>query len=247
MTTVGVEVFADPAALAVGAAARIAGALANAPGPRVSLGLAGGTSPAATYRNMRGIVPRWDRVDVWLPDERWVPHDHEDSNGRMAAEALFDHVNATFHRPRWAPWIEPDESAAHYEAVLRSIHPVDHPPDLVLLGLGDDGHTASLFSGTEALKAERRWYVSNFVASLDTWRLTATIPLLEKARQIYFMVEGEHKAEIVAQIIEGQIIEGQTIEGTAVGDTQFPAMSIAASTSEVTWLLDEAAARLLKR
>ena len=65
----------------------------------------------------------------------------------MAAEALFDHVNATFHRPRWAPWLEPAESAAHYEAILRSIHPANHPPDLVLLGLGDDGHTASLFPG----------------------------------------------------------------------------------------------------
>jgi len=230
MTTVGVEVFSDPAALALGAAEMIATRLQDAPGPRVSLGLAGGISPAATYRSMRGLPCRWDRVHVWLADERWVPLDHEDSNGRMAAEALFDHVNATFYRPRWAPWLEPGESAVHYEALLRSIHPIDHPPDLVLLGLGDDGHTASLFPDTEALEADRRWFVANFVDLLDTWRLTATYPLLHKAREIFFLVEGEMKAERMAEIMNGE---------------PYPATLVAEGPPEVTWLLDKAAARML--
>ena len=232
MTTVNVEVFADPAALAMGAAELIAARLHDAPGPRVSLGLAGGSSPAPTYRNMRGLRCHWDRVDVWLADERWVPLNHEDSNGLMAAEALFNHVNATFHRPRWAPWLEPDESAAHYEAALRSIHPADHPPDLVLLGLGDDGHTASLFPDTAALKVDRRWFVANFVDQLDTWRLTATNPFLHTAREIFFMVEGERKAERVAEIVAGE---------------PYPATAVAEGPPAVTWLLDEAAARLLPR
>ena len=230
MTTAGVQVFDDPAALAMGAAELIAARLHDASGERVSLGLAGGSSPAPTYRNMRGLQCRWERVDVWLADERWVPLTHEDSNGRMAAEALFDHVNATFHRPRWAPWLEPEESAAHYEAVLRSIHPTNRPPDLVLVGLGDDGHTASLFPDTAALKAGRRWFVANFVDKLDTWRLTATYPFLHTAREIFFMVEGEQKAERVAEIMAG---------------VEYPATVVAGGPPAVTWLLDEAAARLL--
>ena len=232
MTTVAVEVFADPAALAMGAAELISARLNSAPGPRVSLGLAGGTSPAATYRNMRDLRCQWDRVDAWLADERWVPLDQEDSNGRLAAEALFDHVNATFHRPRWAPWLQPEESAARYEAILRSIHPADHPPDLVLLGMGDDGHTASLFPDTAALSADRRWYVANFIDKLDTWRLTATFPFLHRARETFFLVEGAAKAERIAGIMEG---------------APYPASVVAEGPSEVTWLLDEAAARLLSR
>ena len=232
MTEVGVKVFADPTALAKEAAELIASTLREAPGPRVSLALAGGTSPSATYRNVRGLRCHWDRVDVWLADERWVPLSDEESNGRMAGEALFDHVNATFHRPRWAPWLEPDESAAHYEAILRSIHPTSHPPDLVLLGLGDDGHTASLFPDTEALKEERRWYVANFVPKLDTWRLTATFPLLRRAREIFFLVAGEAKAARIAEIMDG---------------VPYPATSINETAEKVTWLLDEAAARLLPR
>jgi 6-phosphogluconolactonase len=231
VTTVGVQVFADPTALAMGAAELIAARLRDSPGPRVSLGLAGGSSPAPTYRSMRGLQCQWDRVDVWLADERWVPQNHEDSNGRMAAEALFDHVNATFHRPRWAPWLEPEESAAHYEAILRSIHPADHPPDLVLLGIGDDAHTASLFPDTAALKAERRWFVANFVDKLDTWRLTSTYPFLHAAREIFFMVEGDHKAELVAEVLAG---------------VDYPATVVTQGPSAVTWLLDEAAARLLE-
>ncbi|MGH8927457.1 MAG: 6-phosphogluconolactonase, partial [Acidimicrobiia bacterium] len=204
MTTIGIEVFADPEALADGAAEKIAGRLRDAPGPQVSLGLAGGTSPATTYRKLRGLPCHWDRVDVWLADERWVPRDHRDSNGRMAAEALFDHVDARYHRPLWAPWLQPEESAVRYEATLRSIHPSDHPPDLVLLGIGNDGHTASLFPNTEGLKAERRWYVSNYVGKLDAWRLTAAIPLLHLAREIFFMVEGGAKASSLAAIIRGE-------------------------------------------
>jgi 6-phosphogluconolactonase len=232
VTINGVEVFADPAALAKGAAELIATRLQDAPGPRVSLGLAGGTSPSATYRQMRGLRCNWDRVDAWLTDERWVPANHEESNGRMAAEALLDHVSVTFHRPRWAPWLEPPESAAHYEAILRSIHPANHPPDLVLLGLGEDGHTASLFPGTAALEVQRRWFVANFVDVLDAWRLTATFPLLFSAREIFFLVAGENKAERVAEIMNG---------------VPYPATVVVEGNPRVTWLLDEAAARLLPR
>lgn len=230
MPTVAVEVFADAEALAAAAADRIAARLRQAPGPRVSLGLAGGSSPASTYRKMRGLACRWERVDAWLSDERWVPLDHQESNGRMASEALLSHVGASFHRPRWAPWLEPEESAAHYEAVLRSLHPPDHPPDLILLGLGDDGHTASLFPNTSALTVHHRWYVSNFVPALDASRLTSTFELIHRARELFFVVSGESKAAMLAKVIEGE---------------PFPAAQAAQGPSPVTWLLDAGAASQL--
>ena len=225
-----VEVFADPDALAIGAAQRIADVLDNAPGERVSLGLAGGSTPAATYRQLRDIPTRWDRVDVWLADERWVPHNHSDSNGLMAAGILLDHVNARFHRPRWAPWLEPAESAAHYEATLRSLHQPDVGPDLVLLGIGTDGHTASLFPGTKALAEERRWYMANEIPDLDTWRLTCTLTFLRRAQRVFFLVAGKEKAEMMSRI--------------AAGD-ELPATLVMKVVPDTIWLVDRPAASRL--
>ena len=111
-----------------------------------SLGLAGGTTPLATYGLLRERAIDWSRVNAWLSDERWVPPDHERSNGRMAAESLLDHVDASFHRPRWAEDMTAADSAADYEARLRSIFEGGRS-DLIILGMGDDGHTASLFPG----------------------------------------------------------------------------------------------------
>jgi 6-phosphogluconolactonase len=231
MTIRAVEVFDDSEALAAGAAAAIAEQLRDAPGPRVSIGMAGGSSPAATYRQLRGLPCRWERVDAWLSDERYVPLDHRDSNGAMVADALLNHVAATFLRPRWAPWLEPEESAAHYEAALRSMHPVEHPPDVILLGLGDDGHTASLFPLTPALSAEHRWYVSNFVPTHESWRLTSTFELIGLARQVFFIVAGETKAGMVARVIN---------------DDGLPAATVTRGPSPVTWLLDAGAASRLR-
>lgn len=222
-----VEVFADAVALAIGAAERIAGVLDDAPGERVSLGLAGGSTPAATYRQLRDMPTPWDRVDAWLADERWVPHNHSDSNGQMAAGLLLDHVDARFHRPRWAPWLEPAESAAHYEATLRSLHQPDIGPDLVLLGIGTDGHTASLFPGTRALGEERRWYVANDVPHLETTRLTCTLPFLHRAQRVFFLVAGSEKADVMSRV--------------AAGD-ELPATLVMKIVPDTTWLIDRPAA-----
>jgi len=227
---VNIEVFSDAEALAIGAAELIARVLREAPGRRVSVGLAGGSTPAATYRQLRGLSARWERVDVWLADERWVPHNHSDSNGQMAAGLLLDHVNARFHRPRWAPWLEPGESAAHYEATLRSIHEPEVGPDLVLLGVGTDGHTASLFPGTRALSEERRWYVANEVTHLDTWRLTCTVPFLNRAQRVFFLVAGVEKADVMARVAAGE---------------ELPATLVMKSVPASTWLIDRSAASKL--
>jgi 6-phosphogluconolactonase len=221
------------------AARRIAGLIAASPDAgtgRFSFGLSGGSTPAGTYRLLAGSDVPWDRVDAWLSDERWVPHDHPDSNGKMAADLLLDATGARFYRPRWAPWLEAADSAAHYEATLRSIHP-DGRADLILLGMGDDGHTASLFPGTAALEAEeRRWYVANHVPKLDAERLTATYSFLRQAQRVFFLVSGEPKADALRQVLEPN-----------EGEKTLPAAGVMGGRSDVTWLVDEAAASRLDR
>ncbi|MGH8874606.1 MAG: 6-phosphogluconolactonase [Acidimicrobiia bacterium] len=224
-----VTVFPDPGALAAGAAEVVAELLLP-PGP-VTFGVAGGTTPQATYRHLRDARVEWERVDAWLSDERWVPLDHPDSNGRMAEEALLGHVPARFHRPRWAPWLTADRSAAQYEHDLLEILVRDGRPrpDLVLLGMGDDGHTASLFPGTEALEVRDRWFVANWAPAQGAWRLSATYPLLHAARHLVVLVSGEGKAEALARVLEGD------------GDP-LPARRVMDGSAEVLWLVDEAAA-----
>ena len=214
--------------VAVGSAQRIADLLAQG-GERFSLGLAGGGTPVATCGSLRGRATGWDRVDAWLSDERWVPPHHERSNGRMAAEALMDHLPARFARPRWSEFMEPADSAVHYEATLRSIHG-DGPPDLILLGLGEDGHTASLFPGSPALDEDHRWYVATEIPESGEPRLTATFPLLWQARRLLVMTSGKHKAPALRDSVES-------------GDT--PAARLSDGNAEVEWHVDRAAASLL--
>lgn len=222
-----VRLHDTPEATATASADRIAG-LMETSDDRFTLGLAGGSTPEATYRALHARGLGWSRVDAWLSDERWVPSDDERSNGRMAAETLLDQVDARFHRPRWSEFMLPRDAAAHYEARLRSIHQ-GHPPDLILLGLGEDGHTASLFPGTEALDETTRWFVANHVPQLDEYRLTATYPLLWRARRLMVLVVGEHKAEALAD--------------TMAGNT--PASRLDQGDAEVEWHVDSAAASLL--
>ncbi|HSK05995.1 MAG TPA: 6-phosphogluconolactonase [Acidimicrobiia bacterium] len=213
--------------MAQAAARRVADLVASAE-ERFSLGLAGGSTPAQTYRSLRGLAPGWEKVDAWLSDERWVPSDHERSNGRMAAEALIDHVGAEFTRPRWSEHLLPEDAAAHYEARLRSIHG-GRRPNLVLLGVGEDGHTASLFPGTTALEESSRWFVANHVPQLGEERLTATFPLLWRSRLLMVLAVGGDKAEAVQRSFEGSTPAGRLGEGEAV----------------VEWYLDRSAAALV--
>ena len=220
-------VHETPEGVAEAAARRVADLLATST-DRFSFGLAGGSTPEATYKELRGRASGWDKVDAWLADERWVPADHERSNGRMAASVLFDHVDAVLHRPKWSELIEPEDSAAHYEAKLRSIH-ADRGPDVVLLGVGEDGHTASLFPGTRALSELGRWFVANHVAALDEDRLTATFNLLWRVRLLMVLAVGVSKAAAVLASFDGTTPAGRLGDGEA----------------EVEWYLDRDAASLL--
>jgi len=195
---------------------------------RFSLGLAGGSTPKATYQNLSTRSIDWDGIDVWLADERWVPYDSPDSNGHMAATTLFGSTDASFHRPEWSPTMDPEESAASYGRLLRRIHEGTRP-DLVLLGLGSDGHTASLFPDSGALTESHHWYVSNTIPETGEYRLTATFPMLHEVALIVVLVVGVTKAQALRDSLDRSTPAGLLGDGDA----------------RVIWLVDEEAASLV--
>ncbi len=222
------RVFENPDGLAEISAAAIAKWLRKADKP-TSLALAGGGTPGTTYSRLRDESVPWEEVHVWMGDERWVPPNHPDRNGLMARRVLLDHVPARFHPVPWGD--DPREAALEYEDEISGFV-VEGRPEVVILGLGEDGHTASLFPGTPALEVKDRLYVANWVAAREAWRLTATLPLLRSARRILFIVTGDHKAEAVAATLE---------------DRATPAARVLEAEANVTWALDRGAASHLTR
>lgn len=204
---------------------------------RFAVTLAGGSTPKRAYellaRTHRSNLD-WSKVHVFFGDERTVPPDHEDSNYRMARQALLSHVSVgSVHRMRGE--LDPSEAAALYEEELTRFF--GGPPrfDLVLLGIGEDGHTASLFPGTPALDVRDRWVVENPVEKLDTIRLTLTAPAINAARRITFLVAGEGKAEALEMILEG-----------SADPHEYPASLIQPTDGDLTLMLDRSAAKLLQ-
>jgi 6-phosphogluconolactonase len=178
----------------------VAGALADGAVARVAL--AGGSTPKAMFRLLASPAYRerveWKRVEIFFGDERCVPPDHPDSNYRMACEALLDHVPLGADRVhRIAGERPPAEAAAQYQQVLTRI---GDPPrlDLVFLGMGPDGHTASLFPGTPVLTETRALAAPVHVEKLDSWRVTLTAPVLSAARHVIITTVGAEKAEALA-------------------------------------------------
>ncbi len=219
------DTLADLAATAV--AQSLAAAMDRHSGP-VSLFLSGGSTPRVTYTRLVEQEVDWSRVHVFLGDERWVHHEHEDSNARMAREAFVEDIEATFHVLP-THFESPHEAADHYEQTLAELFGSEQfRADLVILGIGTDGHTASLFPGTEALEEADRLYVANWVPDQEMWRLSATFRLLHHAAEVIFLATGEAKAEVVAEILEGE--------------TPYPARTVMEGAADVTWFLDRAAA-----
>ncbi|HEY5889467.1 MAG TPA: 6-phosphogluconolactonase [Acidimicrobiia bacterium] len=221
-----VIVHETPREASAAVAVSIADAISGKQG-RFSWGLAGGSTPARTYRHLRDAPVDWSKVDGWLADERWVPRDSDRCNGRMVARLLFDRVPARLYQPEWGEDLSPHDSALRYEAVLKTLH--EDSADLVFLGLGDDGHTASLFPGSPALSETGRQFVENTIPDSGEIRLTATFPLLHAAQQIIFLVFGESKAEALRDSLRGETPAGLVNEGSA----------------RVEWHVDQLAASLL--
>ena len=205
---------------------------------RFAVALAGGSTPKATYEALARDYAEdldWGRVHAFFGDERTVPPDHDDSNYRMASEVLLSRVPVGgVHRMRGES--PPAEAAAAYEEELREFFGPGGSPslDLILLGLGEDGHTASLFPETSALDVTDRWVVANPVLKLETTRLTLTISVINAAKAVTFLVAGEGKAAALREILEGD-----------ADPRAYPAKFIRPEGGDLTWMMDKAAASLL--
>ncbi len=242
-----IEVCPDPqhlARVAAGHIARIAAEVIAVRG-RFTIGLPGGSTPRLLFTLLSNLpwVRRidWAHVHVFWGDERCVPPDHPDSNYRLAYETLLHHVPVpTEQIHRISGELPPAEAARSYEQTLRAFFPEDasaNPQprfDLLLLGLGDDGHTASLFPGTLALTETTRWVVENYVPRLDAWRITLTAPAINAAAHVIFLVSGAAKAEALQAVLRGPF-----------RPSAYPAQLIQPRAGQLLWLVDQAAAALL--
>jgi 6-phosphogluconolactonase len=215
---------------------------------RFVVALAGGSTPRRLY-GLLATCPFADRVNwplthVFWGDERAVPPDDPESNYRLVRETLFARVpipEANVHRIRGED--VPPEAAAAYEQELRTTlaTPQGSPQtaagrrfDLVLLGMGTNGHTASLFPGLAAVRESTRWVVAEHVAEVSMWRITLTPPVLDAAAHVVFLVSGAEKAAMLRRVLEGPR------EPDAL-----PAQAIAPAAGTLTWLVDAAAAARL--
>jgi 6-phosphogluconolactonase len=231
-----IEVVADPAALAHRVAEWMtSAALAATDTFRVSL--SGGSTPKALYAllasdEFTGRFP-WRRVSWYWGDERFVPHDHPDSNYGMAREAMLDKAPVPEENIHPVPTDgSPEDAAARYERLLQKAYGAStldaaHPLfDLTLLGLGADGHTASLLPGEHVLEERERW-VAVVTHGRPEVRITMTYPAIESSRRVAFLVTGEEKAPILRKIREG----GSTVPAARVRPV-----------GELFWFVDRAAA-----
>ncbi|HTU41167.1 MAG TPA: 6-phosphogluconolactonase [Candidatus Aquilonibacter sp.] len=205
-----------------------------------TIALSGGSTPKNLYNliaaNASSTLP-WDRMFFFFGDERHVPPDNAESNFRMANESLLSKVPIPPGNIFRVPSENPDASAAAeaYEKSLRSFFAVqaDEFPhfDLILLGMGPDGHTASLFPETAALQEKSRLVVANWVEKLKTHRITFTLPVINAARRVLFLVSGTDKAAALHEVLEGK----QPAE-------KYPSKLVRPTNGKLIWLVDRAAA-----
>ncbi len=196
---------------------RIVAAAGAVRGREFRLSLCGGGTPEAIYAALAGEKVDWEKVLITFGDERAVPPDHADSNYRMVREALLDHVpipDSNVVRIRGE--FPPGEAARFCENELRErAQGGVFAHDLTLLGMGEDGHTASLFPGTGALGERERWVVANPVPQLDTTRISFTYPLINASREIMFLITGDKKRGLLKEVQAGG--SGYPAEGVRPG------------------------------
>jgi 6-phosphogluconolactonase len=207
---------------------------------RFILALSGGSTPEAAYQRLttddRRVATDWRLIHILWGDERCVPPDDPRSNYRMAKETLLDRVPIPaehIHRIRGED--DPERAASDYERELRRLLP-DGEIDLVLLGLGEDGHTASLFPGQPAVQETERWVRAVPAPDGKLWRVTLTPGILNRAKNVTFVVSGVNKAETLQRVLE------QPFTPDAL-----PAQAIRQAQGRLTWMVDQAAAGRVKR
>jgi len=253
-STRAIEVLASAADLFHAAAEEFVRAARTAIGAqgRFTVALSGGSTPKALYSllatNYAGFA--WNRIFLFFGDERHVPPTDPESNYRMVNESLLTKIAIPAENVFRVPAENPDAAAAasEYEAQLRRFFELKSEPksgdlkpgefprfDLILLGLGPDGHTASLFPDSAALNEESRLVVANWVAKFNAHRITFTFPVLNRAAEVMFLASGADKADMVRQVLEGK------------NTPPLPSQRVQPSDGKLLWMLDEAAAAKLTR
>jgi 6-phosphogluconolactonase len=238
------KVFDDPEEVARAAASRVVELARESIEARglFTLALAGGSTPRRVYELLAGDEfggsVDWDDVHVFFGDERAVPPDHADSNFRMANEALLARVPIPMRNIHRIEGVgDAAANSSDYESEMRELFGDEEWPrlDLVLLGMGDDGHTASLFPGTAALDETRLWVAPNWVEKLGAWRVTLTAPAINAARHVLFFVNGAGKAERLREVLRGER-----------DPSQLPSQLIRPHDGTLEWFVDRAAASKLE-
>ncbi|MEO7982752.1 MAG: 6-phosphogluconolactonase [Bacteroidota bacterium] len=204
---------------------------------RFVVALSGGNTPKMFFQLLASVAfsrnISWKNVFLFWSDERFVPHTDPESNYRMAKENLLTHIQIPAENIFPVPVnTGPKEDATEYEAVIRKFFNHKKPVfDWLLLGLGDDGHTASLFPQTAILREKKRWIKEVWVESKQNWRISFTLSLINKAAQVVFIVAGKEKAPVVATILQRKKTR-----------PLLPAQLVAPSKGTICWMLDEEAA-----
>lgn len=204
---------------------------------RFTVALSGGSTPRALYELLAGKAWRdgvdWGKTHIFWSDERWVPSTDRNSNFRMTNEALLSKISIpaeNVHRVKTDDG-DPPRAAAEYERCVRQVLGDEARFDLILLGLGTNGHTASLFPHSAALGVTDRLVVADYVDEVKMYRITFTVPLINAARRVLFLLAGRDKAEVFRQVVRGPV------------DAQrLPAQLIAPTDGTLTWVADAAAA-----
>ena len=181
---------------------------------RARIAISGGSTPKVAFQLLADPgqpwlkrMP-WDKLDLFWVDERTVPPDHPDSNYRMTKQAMLDHVPLKADQiHRMEGELEPEVAAARYESLIRNtfrLEGAESPRfDLIALGMGDDGHTASLFPHTAAINEMGRLVTANHVPQMNTWRITLTWPVINRASSVFFLIGGKNKAELIKEVFTG--------------------------------------------
>jgi 6-phosphogluconolactonase len=210
---------------------------------RFGVALSGGTTPRRLYKLLATSAfssrVDWGRVEIFWGDERYVPANDPDSNYRMTADALLRHVPIPAANAHRVPTeiSSPSAAAAGYEEQIRQSFADSSMPqfDLIYLGLGTNGHTASLFPHSPTLREQSCLVVADFVAEVNGWRITMSAPLLNRGRIVVFLVQGQEKAQVLRDVLLGPS-----------DPERLPAQLIAPE-GKLLWIVDEAAATLLSR
>jgi 6-phosphogluconolactonase len=208
---------------------------------RFTIALSGGSTPKRLHQLLAMPPYRdqidWSRLHVFWGDERYVPLDDERNNARMAYDTLLNHVHIPeeqIHIMR-TDYADPNESAVEYDRLLH--HYFDKTPnsfDLLLLGMGDDGHTLSLFPGTEIVHETKRWCAAYFLQQQDMFRVTLTKTVANLSSCVLFLTTGKTKAPALRHVLQGP-----------VNIDLYPSQTIAPEKGSIHWIIDEAAASSL--